>query len=76
MGSLKGKIDYMKKKKRLIVHANMNLRKRCVNETVLHAKFLYLIYKKNTHYQRFYQQHQAKLAKIKQRLSNTLRLNF
>ena len=27
-------------KKRLIVHANMNLRKRCVNETVLHAKFL------------------------------------
>ena len=46
MGSLKGKIDYMKKKKRLIVHANMNLRKRCVNETVLHAKFLYLIYKK------------------------------
>ena len=44
MGSLKGKIDYMKKT-RLIIHANMNLWKRCVNETVLHAKFLYLICK-------------------------------
>ena len=43
---IKGKNRLYEKKKRLIVHANMNLWKRCVNETVLHTKFLYLIYKK------------------------------
>ena len=37
------------KQKRLIVHANMKLWERCVNETILHAKFLYLIYKTYTH---------------------------
>ena len=51
-GVIKGEnrlYEKKKKKKRLIVYANMNLLKGCVNETVLHAKFLSLIYKTYTH---------------------------
>ena len=47
-GVIKGE-NRLYEKKWLIVHANMNLWKRCVNETVLHAKFSNLIYKTYTY---------------------------
>ena len=48
-GVIKGENRLYEKKKRLIVHATINLWKRCVNVTALHTKFLYLIYKTYTH---------------------------
>ena len=59
-GSLKGKTGYMEKT--VNRSCQYQFTETFVNKTILHTKFLYMIYKTCTHEQRFYHQHQAKIG--------------